>query len=130
LLDRLAATDNIVVLYTGDSPRVVEHVLGATGLGRYFRYFFYGTEVPTRADMVRQAIEKAGETVGREFRGKDIVVIGDSVRDIECGRAFGARTIAVATGIHAKEQLAAAGADFLFPDLKDYRRVLKAIASD
>ncbi len=127
LLEELSRSGNLLVLYTGDSAAVAQSVMKATGLGRYFPYRFSGTEVATRADMVKQAIDKAAEVTGRDFKGKDIVVIGDSLRDIEAGRAFGARTISVATGRHSREQLKATNPDFLFDSLEDYQAVLRAI---
>lgn len=127
LLSELAKTDNVIALYTGDSPEIVSAVFRATGLGGYFRFCLYGTEVKTRADMVRLAIEKAEKLTGREFRDKDIVIIGDSTRDIECGKLFKALTIAVATGFHSRSRLSAGGPDYLFANLKDYRKVLRAI---
>jgi phosphoglycolate phosphatase len=127
LLGELSKTDHIVALYTGDSPRIVSQVFRVTGLGEYFRFCFYGTEVETRADMVRLAINKAEKSTGRQFRDKNIVIIGDSVRDVECGKLFSALTIAVATGFHSKEELLKVGPDYLFDNLKDYRKVLKAI---
>lgn len=127
LLTGLSRTDHIIALYTGDSPGIVKAVFRATNLGKFFRFCFYGTEVATRADMVRLAIEKAGKLTGQIFRGKDVVIIGDSTRDIECGKLFNALTIAVATGFHSRSQLSAVGPDYLFADLKDYKKVLRAI---
>jgi phosphoglycolate phosphatase len=127
LLSELSRTDNIVALYTGDSPGIVSQVFRATDLGKYFKFCLYGTEVETRADMVRLAVEKAEKLTGYKFRGKSVVIIGDSIRDIECGKLFHALTIAVATGFHSRVQLSAAGADYLFDNLKDYKKVLKAI---
>jgi phosphoglycolate phosphatase len=127
LLDELSKTDHIVTLYTGDSPGIVDEVFRATGLGRYFRFCFYGTEVDNRSDMVRLAMDKAEESTGQEFRDKNVVVIGDSIRDVECGKSLGALTIAVATGFHTRTELLQAGPDYLFDNLKDYREVLKAI---
>jgi phosphoglycolate phosphatase len=86
LLEELSGPDYVLALYTGDSPAVARAVMEATGLGRYFPYRFYGTEAASRADMVKRAIEKAAQVTSREFGGKDTVVIGDSVRDIEAGR--------------------------------------------
>jgi len=128
ILEALSKTDNFVVLYTGNSPRVVSHIFAATGLGRYFKACFYGTEVSTRADMVRQAIDTAKRLTGRDFKGKEIVVIGDSIRDVECGQQFGALTIAVATGFHSVAELSSYHPDYIFPHLKDYQRVLAAIS--
>jgi len=127
LLEALSRSDHVMVLYTGDSRGIVNQVMQATGLGKYFRYFFYGTEVAAREDMVRQAIREAGNLKGKDFRGKDIIIIGDSVRDVKCGKLFGALTIAVATGAHSREQLAEEGPDFVFSDLGDYEEVLKIV---
>jgi phosphoglycolate phosphatase len=129
ILNELSRTNHVIALYTGDSPAIVGAVFRATGLGRYFRFCLYGTEVTTRADMVRLAIGKAAAITGRNFRNKDIVIIGDSVRDIECGKPFNALTIAVTTGFHSRDQLSAAGPDHIFENLKDYRKVLKAIGT-
>jgi len=129
LLTELSRTDHIVALYTGDSSGIVDQVFRATGLGRYFKFCFYGTEVQTRSDMVRLAIDRAEKSTGCQFRDKNVVIIGDSLRDIECGKLFNALTIAVATGFHSKEELLKAGPDYLFDSLKDYRRVLNAIES-
>ena len=127
LLEALSRTGSLVALYTGDSPGIVKAVFKATGLGRYFRFAVYGTEVETRADMVRQAMEKAEKLTGSNFRDKDIVIIGDSVRDIDCGKQFNALTIAVATGFHSEEKLREMEPDYLFKSLEDHSRILKAI---
>lgn len=127
LLDKLLNTDHITALYTGDSPGIVNSVFRVTGLGKYFKFCLYGTEVETRADMVRLAVNKANEMTGQEFKNKGIVIIGDSVRDIECGKLFNALTIAVATGFHSRAQLLAAKPDYLFSDLRDYEKILAAI---
>jgi phosphoglycolate phosphatase-like HAD superfamily hydrolase len=127
LLNKLSKTDNVVALYTGDSPGIVERVFRATSIGKYFKFCLYGTEVETRSDMVRLAIEKAEKLTGQEFKDKNIVIIGDSIRDIECGKRFNALTIAVTTGFHSEERLSKAGPNYLLKDLSDYRKVLKAI---
>lgn len=127
LLTELSRTDHIVVLYTGDSRQIVDQVFRSTGLGRYFRFCFYGTEVESRTDMVRLAIREARKLTGQQFQGKNIVIIGDSVRDAECGRAFGALIIAVTTGFHSQEELLRAGADYVFENLRHYRKVLEVI---
>lgn len=127
LLEELPKKDHLIALYTGDSPGVVSSVFKATGLGKYFKFCLYGTEVATRADMVKLAVEKAAMLTGKEFKNKDIVIIGDSVRDIECGKQFNALTIAVATGFHSVEELSKLKPDYLFEDLKDYRKTLSVI---
>lgn len=127
LLEQLSKSNHVVVLYTGDSQGIVDHIMQATGLGRYFRLFFYGTEVAARSDMVKEAITQAGKLMGKEFRDKDIVIIGDSIRDVECGKLFNALTIAVATGTHTIQELLEEGADYVFPNLSSHHEVLNII---
>lgn len=127
LLDELSRTENIVALYTGSSPRVVEHVLQAAGLAQYFRFTFSGTEVDTRAEMIKLAVEKAEKLAGKKFRDKDIIIIGDSVRDIEAGKQFNALTIAVATGFHPVEELSRRKPDYLCWSLQAYEDILAII---
>ncbi len=128
LLSELSKTDNLIVLYTGDSPGIVSAVLESTGLDKYFAFSLAGTEVKTRADMVRQAVTEAEKLIGRKFRGKDIVIIGDSLKDIECGKDFNALTIAVVSGFHSQEELRKAAPDYLFGDLTDYKLILRSIS--
>ncbi len=63
----------------------------------------------------------------RRFTGKQIVIVGDTPADIECGASLGVKAVAVATGRHSAEELAAYGPDHLFEDFADWRRVLAAI---
>lgn len=127
LLDTLSKTGHIMALYTGDSRAVAESILKSTGLESYFKLRLYGTEAESRADMISSAIESAKKISGKNFQSKEIVIIGDSVRDIESGKIFNALTIAVATGFHSINQLSKEKPDFLFIDLKDHQKVLEAI---
>jgi phosphoglycolate phosphatase len=45
------------------------------------------------------------------------VYVGDTVTDVESGRAARVATVAVATGPHSSTELAAAGADFVLDSL-------------
>jgi phosphoglycolate phosphatase-like HAD superfamily hydrolase len=55
------------------------------------------------------------------------VIIGDTPRDIGCARAYGATAIAVATGWHSLEDLAAHRPDHAFADLSDLDLALAAM---
>ena len=57
--------------------------------------------------------------MGHRFAPADVLVIGDTPLDVECARAFGAVAVAVATGFHPREELAALGPDLLFDDFAD-----------
>lgn len=129
LLDELSRTDNVLALYTGSSPGTAEMVLANTGLSKYFRFAVYGTKSKSRINMVELALERAEILTHRGFRGSEIVIIGDSVRDIDCSKHFGAVSIAVATGFHSKEELMSRQPDYLFGSLEEQQEILQAIES-
>ncbi len=51
----------------------------------------------------------------------------DRPRDIACGKAFGARTIAVATGTWSREELAKYQPDFLIDDLSNVDAIIDTL---
>jgi phosphoglycolate phosphatase-like HAD superfamily hydrolase len=64
---------------------------------------------------------------GRVPGGREIVIVGDTPADVTCGRGVGARALGVATGAYTLEDLAAAGAHAVFPDLADTEAVVAAL---
>ena len=75
----------------------------------------------------RFARARAKEKHGREFAASEIDVIGDTPRDIACGKALGARTVAVATGTWSRDRLAEYQPDFLIDDLSDVETVIDTL---
>ncbi|MEA2063426.1 MAG: HAD hydrolase-like protein, partial [Gemmatimonadota bacterium] len=61
----------------------------------------------------RAAFKEARAHFQTDFLPGNTFVIGDTQKDIEAGRAIGARTVAVATGPVSAEDLASAGPDLL-----------------
>jgi phosphoglycolate phosphatase-like HAD superfamily hydrolase len=97
------------------------------GFNRYFPFGAFGSDSPDRYRLPEIALARACQRTGREFSGKSIVIVGDSVHDIACGRSLGVRAIAVATGFTPAELLAAERPDLLFADFSDTDRALEAI---
>ena len=98
------------------------------GVWHYFAFGAYADDHHVRNELGPVAMARALEEHGEEFTADRIYVIGDTPRDIECGKAFGAVTVAVATGKYSHEQLASHTPDFLFDDFSDPDAVLAAIA--
>jgi phosphoglycolate phosphatase-like HAD superfamily hydrolase len=63
----------------------------------------------------------------RIVAGERVWVVGDTPLDVRCARAIGARAVAVATGWHTVDELAAAGPDLLVPDLADAGPLLRLL---
>lgn len=123
-------TDAVVGLLTGNVEPGATLKLASVGLDGRFAFGAFGSDHERRDRLPAIAVERARERTGRTFRGKDIVVIGDTPYDVTCGQALGVRAVAVATGRYDAAQLEAAGADAVFPDLSDTAAVLDALLGD
>jgi len=129
LLDRLEARGDVVLgLLTGNVVRGAGLKLRAGGLDpARFLVGAYGSDSSHRPDLPAIAAERAAPLFGRTPAGATVVIVGDTPADVTCGRAIGARAIAVATGSYAVAALAEAGAHAAFDDLSDTDAVLEAL---
>ncbi len=121
LLEKLVGRDHVLGIVTGNPENITRSILEKGKLKDYFDILVYGSGGKDRAELVGIAIAKAGQKFGVKFLGKDVVIVGDSVHDIECGKSHGALTIAVATGFHSKEELMRYSPDYIFRDMIDPR---------
>lgn len=71
-----------------------------------------------RNQLARIVRDRASRLLGRRLEGPDIVVIGDTARDVECARAIGARSLGVCTGGGSEAELREAGATWVVDDLR------------
>jgi phosphoglycolate phosphatase-like HAD superfamily hydrolase len=128
LLARVSACPEAVsALLTGNVRRGARIKLTAAGLWNRFRFGVFGDEAWRRVDLGPIALARAQELTGRTFSASETVVVGDARADVECGRAIGARVVAVATGRTTAEELRAAGADTVLPDFADVASACEAI---
>ena len=128
-LERLTTADVIQSVLTGNLQPIAKIKLGLMGLTRFLDLDIgaYGSDHHRRTELVPIAAARAAQRYGRAFAGTDVVVIGDTPHDIDCGRATGARTIAVATGPFSTDALRAHGADIVLENLADTDAVIAAI---
>ena len=117
----------VSALLTGNVRRGARIKLTAAGLWDCFRFGVFGDEAWRRIDLGPIALARALELTGQEFSPAETVVVGDARADVECGRAIGARVVAVATGRTSAEELRAAGADTVLPDFADVASACEAI---
>ncbi len=128
ILARLhARPDRVLALLTGNLRRGAQLKLQHYGLWDYFEFGAFADDHHDRNELGAFARGRAQERYGHEFEAAAIDVIGDTGHDIACGRIFGARTIAVATGSWTREQLAEHQPDFLFDDLSDVEKVMQTL---
>jgi len=118
LLDALEPYRDVGVgLLTGNIEGGARLKLGSARLWGRFRLGSYGSDHEERDELPAVALRRAQEQWGRALAAGDAVVVGDTPRDVQCGRKGGTRTLAVATGTFAAPELEATGADRVVSDL-------------
>lgn len=118
-------SDVLLGLLTGNVEEGAANKLKHYGLNHYFQCGGFADNLFDRNDVARVARLRAERHLGRQI--DDTItswVIGDTPHDVTCGRAIGARVLAVATGMHTVSQLATAEPDHVVSDLTDTQRVL------
>lgn len=120
LLPALAARGDVVLgVLTGNVEGGARLKLAAAGLSWSFAVGAFGDEAPTRPDLLPVALTRTRALTGRSLAPADVVVIGDTPRDVEVARVHGARAVGVACGFAPREDLVAAEPDVLLEDLAD-----------
>jgi phosphoglycolate phosphatase len=114
-------------IVTGNVSSGAELKLAAAGLGGRFQVGAFGSDHEIRNELPGIALRRARETWGIAFAPERVVVVGDTPRDVACGKYHGTRTVAVATGRFGPEALEAAGADVVLNDLSETERVLETL---
>ena len=130
LLNALKSMGEIGVgLLTGNIARGAELKLNSAELREHFALGSYGSDHEERNHLSKIVLERARNMWDPELPSEHTVVIGDTPRDISCGLAIGARTLAVATGSFTPSQLAEAGADKVVTDLTETDKILSYLAA-
>jgi phosphoglycolate phosphatase len=130
LVHRLSNRPDVLVgLLTGNVERGAVVKLRSSGLLRHFRVGAYGSDDLDRRRLPAIARDRAAAVTGREFAFADLVIIGDTPLDVDCARACGARAVAVATGQHSVNELAATRPDLLFASFADVEDSLRQLTS-
>jgi phosphoglycolate phosphatase-like HAD superfamily hydrolase len=128
LLQQLKSRPHLVLaLLTGNVSRGARLKLEHYGVWHFFEFGAFADDHRDRNQLGRFARARAKEKHGREFAASEIDVIGDTPRDIACGKALGARTVAVATGRWSRDELAKYQPDFLIDDLSDVETIVDTL---
>jgi phosphoglycolate phosphatase-like HAD superfamily hydrolase len=128
VLDLLERRGRGVGLATGNLQDGARIKLERGNLWRRFSFGGFGSDAGERAELVRVGIARGRALLGdRPLRREEIVVIGDTPKDVAAAHAAGAWAVGVATGSHTVEELRACGADAAYPTLREYLTELQGI---
>lgn len=127
-LEALKSQDRHVLgLLTGNIEQGAMIKLEHFGLNTFFSIGAFGNDDEDRNRLLPVAVEKLWRSRSVRIGFSDCVVIGDTPRDVDCSKPFGALSIGVATGPYTLKELRDAGADHLFEDLYDTDRLLSVL---
>jgi phosphoglycolate phosphatase-like HAD superfamily hydrolase len=116
-------------LLTGNIAPMAGLKMELMGLDQFFTLpGAFGEESHIRRDLPALAAERIRNYLRVDLPPEHFIVIGDTPNDIDCGRHFGARTVAVGTGrFYSNEQILASGPDAVLPDLSDPDAVIATL---
>lgn len=128
LLEALAGYDDVGVgLLTGNVAGGAKLKLLSGGLWGHFEFGSYGSDHEERDELPAIAISRARDLWGGAVTADRAIVVGDTPRDIQCGKSGGTRTLAVATGSFSSEQLRAHHPDYVLDDFTATSSVLELL---
>lgn len=105
-------------LLTGNVRLGGEIKLRHFDLWKMFTTGAFADDHEDRDQIATVAKERGGRALGRKLSGNEVLVIGDTPLDIRCGRAIGAKVLAVATGGATLEELKRHTPDWAVNDLR------------
>ena len=104
-------------LLTGNLRLGAEIKLRRFELWELFQTGAFADDHEDRNQIAAVAKQRGSRLLNENLRGDQILVIGDTPRDIQCARAIGARVLAVATGGAKIDELKTHNPDCLVEDL-------------
>lgn len=108
LLDALRGESAVHLgLLTGNVKRGAVIKLSRHGLYEHFIEGGFGSDHHDRNQLGPVALSRMQAATGTNYDISDVIVIGDTPKDIRCAEAFGARCLAVATGQYSYAELSA-----------------------
>jgi phosphoglycolate phosphatase-like HAD superfamily hydrolase len=126
LLEILSSKGNFFnVLGTGNIEKGARIKLSRDGLNSFFPTGGFSDKETERWQVIEKAVANSTRHFGITFEKENIYVIGDTPKDIKCGKVLGAKTVGAATGQHTTAQLEECGADHVFENLLVHESFLK-----
>lgn len=114
-LQRLRALPQppVLGLLTGNIRLGAEIKLRHFGLWDQFVMGAFSDDHEDRNRLAAIGLDRGSRVLDHPLKGSEVMVIGDTPHDVRCGRAIGAKVLAVSTGGSTHAELRKCGPDFL-----------------
>ena len=116
-----------LILFTADGENAMNVIVNKTGIKDFFNVMVSrgeSMEVKPHPNHIKSAISTMGSSP------KEIIVVGDSVADMESGKHIGAITVGVTSGLGSPQQLAKVNVDYLIGSIAELPCLLRHIRGD
>lgn len=107
-----------LALLTGNLEMGAKLKLQYADLWKYFEWGVFGDISEDRIHLAEEAYEIIIQK-DRDVNRKDIIILGDTVNDVRCGKYINATTIAFASGFDPVEKLREQKPDFLIYNFRE-----------
>jgi phosphoglycolate phosphatase len=118
--------NHIVGVLTGNLSAVAKEKLKATGIDSYFADGFYADGYFDRNRLMEDAVRTCVAKYRLPDR-KNVIIVGDTPRDISAANAAKATSIGIASGTFSLEHLSQENATSVFSDLRPSRELLSVL---
>lgn len=112
------APDVAIGLGTGNVRRGAYAKLARGGLDHVFAFGGFGCDAEDRTELLRAGARRGAEALGVSLDRCQVVVIGDTPKDVAAAHGIGARCIGVGTGSYSASDLTGCGAHRAFATLE------------
>jgi phosphoglycolate phosphatase-like HAD superfamily hydrolase len=117
---------HVTGVLTGNLRAVAMEKLTSTHIRHYFSEFFCADDYIDRVTLVQNAVETCVAKHGLKD-DEDVLIVGDTPRDIEAANASNATSIGVASGVYTIAQLSHAGAKQVHKNLEPTQELLAGL---
>ena len=109
----------VLGLLTGNTRLGAEIKLRFFRLWEVFQTGAFADDHEERDRLAWIARERGNALIGTALEEREVLVIGDTPRDVQCARFIGARMLAVSSGASSREELESHKPDWVVEDLQN-----------
>lgn len=125
LLEKLKEENVPMGVLTGNVEGLAWVKLDKENLKKYITFGAFGSETYRRVELVEIARVRAEKALGKTVEKNELVLVGDTPRDIQCARDTRTSCIIVSTGFYSYEDLEKERPDLLVHSLEEKDKILK-----
>lgn len=129
LLEELKNKKAIIGVLTGNIEDIGWKKLEVVGLKKFIDFGAFGNLAYKRVDLIDVALKRVRKKLKPNAKRKDLVIIGDTPRDVACAKEGSIESIAVASGFHEREVLEKLSPDLIVGSLEEKEKVLNFLGA-